>query len=212
MLSVGGAWDNEDFKKSLSPPNDGDTYEKGQGGSNYGPEPGDEELSQGQGGSRFQEIMNAAKAAKEGAEDQPPRAIANPYLNPPTPPPPKPNAAAVTENAPVDLENLSVEDQAALFRQMMGRSQTGISADPVPYKAPPSSTKDARGGRPEGRNRDADSIANSSDLYFAQLKRDSNVRVIARINGEEDLAEAVFEDQGIEDLKGLLHANPYLQE
>jgi hypothetical protein len=210
LLSVGGGWDNEEFMKSLAPPNDGDAHEKGKEGSNYGPEPGSEELSQG--GSRFQEIMDAAKAAKDSAEDQPVRAVANPYLNPPTPPPARPTTEAVTENPPVDLDNLSVEDQAAMFRKLMGRSQTGISADPVPYTAPPSSTKDPRGGRPVGRNRDADSIANSSDLYFAQLKRDSNVRVIARINGEDDKTEAVFEDEGIEELKGLLHANPYLQE
>jgi hypothetical protein len=198
-LSVG--WDNEDFLKSLSPPNDGDSYEKGKDTTNYGPETGDE----GQGGSRFKEIMDAAKAAAE-VKDQPPRPIDNPFINP-TPP-----AQPTTATPPVDPENLSVEDQAAMFRKLMGRSQTGISADPVPYTAPPSTTKDPRGGRPVGRNRDADSIANSSDLYFAQLKRDSNVRVVARINGEEDKAEAVFEDQGIEDLKGLLHSNPYLQE
>jgi hypothetical protein len=205
-LSIGG--DNEDFMKSLSPPNDGDEYEKGKGELNYGPEPGEED----QGGSRFKEIMDAAKSAAAEVEDQPPRAVNNPYINPPQPPRAQPTATTATANPPMNLDNLSVEEQAEMFRKMMGRSETGISADPVPYTAPPSTTKDPRGGRPVGRNRDADSIANASDLYFAQLKRDSNVRVIARINGEDDRAEAVFEDEGIEELKGLLHANPYLQE
>jgi hypothetical protein len=206
-LSVGSGWDNEDFLKSLTPPNDGDAYEKGKDTANYGPKPGDEEV--GQGGSRFQEIMDAAKAGKEEA-DQPPKPVDNPFLTPP--PSAQPATATATETPPVDPDNLSVEEQAAMFRKLMGRSQTGISADPVPYTAPPSTTKDPRGGRPVGRNRDADSIANASDLYFAQLKRDSNVRVVARINGEEDRSEAVFEDPGIEDLKELLHENPYLKE
>jgi hypothetical protein len=202
-LSVGDAWDNEEFLKSLVPPNDGDAYEKGKDATNYGPGKGDIEESQG--GSRFKEIMDAAKAA-EAEVDQPPKPVDNPYIKPAPPAQP----ATATAPPPMDPEQLSVEDQAAMFRQLMGRSQTGISADPVPYTAPPSTTKDSRGGRPVGRNRDADSIANSSDLYFAQLKRDSNVRIVARINGED--SESVFEDEGIEELKGLLHANPYLQE
>merc|ERR1712238_459512 len=62
-----------------------------------------------------------------------------------------------------------------------------------------------------GRNRDADMIANSSDLYFAQLKRDSTVRTIGRIRGEKDISEAVFEDEGIEQLQSLVQENPYLK-
>ena len=65
--------------------------------------------------------------------------------------------------------------------------------------------------RPAGRNRDADSIANTSDLYFAQLKRDSTVRGLARIRGDDETAQAIFEDEGIAQLEDLLHENPYLK-
>jgi hypothetical protein len=72
-------------------------------------------------------------------------------------------------------------------------------------------SKTDRAGRPVGRNRDADSIANTSDLYFAQLKRDSTVRTLARIRGEVEIAEKVFEDEGIKQLDDLLQKNPYLK-
>jgi hypothetical protein len=78
----------------------------------------------------------------------------------------------------------------------------------------PRSTRTARtdrAGRPVGRNRDADTIANAADLYFAQLKRDSSVRGKARIRGDAEKADQVFADKGIKELEGLMYENPYLK-
>jgi hypothetical protein len=103
-----------------------------------------------------------------------------------------------------------------MFREMMAAQQLGGNAIPVaPVTTDIPQTqrvaKTDRAGRPVGRNRDADMIANTSDLYFAQLKRDSTVRTLARIRGEAEIAEKVFEDEGIEQLNQLLQKNPYLK-
>jgi hypothetical protein len=198
-----GGWDNEEFLRSLQPPKEGDVENRGVDG---------EDVSD-QGGSRFKAMLEATKKAAAGSPtiDRQPRAIPNPFLTPPPPPPPPSTQQQQQPPSPIQLDNLSVEDQARLFRQLMGQSQTGLGAAPVPYVAPTPTKQDARGGRPLGRNRDADSIANTADLYFAQLKRDSTVRTQARYRGELDKAEAVFEDEGIVELNDLLRENPYLK-
>jgi hypothetical protein len=66
-------------------------------------------------------------------------------------------------------------------------------------------------GRKIGRNRDADTIANTADAYFARLKRDSTTRNFARYAGDDKKANAVFHDPSIQEI----HApelNPYLEE
>ena len=65
-------------------------------------------------------------------------------------------------------------------------------------------------GRKIGRNKDADAIVNSADLYFAQLKRDSTTRNYARYRGDDEKANEVFHDPSIAQIK--MHVNPYLQE
>jgi hypothetical protein len=57
---------------------------------------------------------------------------------------------------------------------------------------------------PPGRNRDAYEISNSADVYFAQLKRDSTVRTLARRQGDVTKANAVFEDESVHALKDYL--------
>merc|ERR1712146_541491 len=91
----------------------------------------------------------------------------------------------------------------------MGQQQASYVGDinPPPQRA----ARTDRAGRPIGRNRDADTIANTSDLYFAQLKRDSTVRAIGRIRGDKEVSEAVFQDEGIKELDKMLKKNPYLQ-
>ena len=165
---------------------------KGMSGGD-GDDGGNEEEEVSQGGSRFKEMMAASQR-----EDRMFRPIENPFLNP-TPTPPAPGSAS--------LDNLSVEDQARMFRQLMQQQQSGLGFSSAPPPAPPA----RENPRPVGRNRDTETIANTSDLYFAQLKRDSTVRGIARIRGESDKAEAVFEDEGIRQLEDLLHSNPYLK-
>ena len=162
-------------------------------------EDGDEEVSSGS--ERFRAMKAAAEAAKQERVIQP-RAIDNPFLTPPPPTPAQPAA---------DPSNLSVEEQAAMFREMMNAQQPPPASQAVNIPPTTRVAKTDRAGRPQGRNRDADQIANSSDVYFAQLKRDSTVRTLARIRGEDDTAEAVFEDDGIEELANLLQTNPYLK-
>ena len=154
----------------------------------------DESLEDGdKSGSRFQEMLRLAKE-QQGSNQQMGvggKPIDNPFLNP------KPAA-------PSNPDDLSVEDQARMFREMMAGNQP-------PPQAPRRVMADPGEVRPMGRNNDADKIANTSDLYFAQLKRDSTVRTISRIQGNEEVSEAVFGDDGIQELEDLLLSNPYLK-
>ncbi|CAJ1949504.1 unnamed protein product [Cylindrotheca closterium] len=154
------------------------------------------------GSSRFKELMEAAKRDGGGAEPSG-TVIQNPFLATPAAPAPAAPAAGG-----INLENMSIEDQAALLRQLMANPDGG--GDP---NTPPTGMKEKRtdvAGRPTGRNRDADGISNTSDLYFAQLKRDSTVRTLARQRGEDEVAQAVMEDGGIKELGNMLVENPYL--
>lgn len=116
------------------------------------------------------------------------------------------NAEDKEPEADQSMENMSVDQQAAMFRAMMQQQQ------PPPTDYSPQSQKglDAK-GRKIGRNRDADTIANTADLYFAQLKRDSSVRTMARIEGDDDIAEKVFEDELVQEMKDQIKKNPYLE-
>ena len=184
-----GGWDNDDFLAALSggnpqagnpPPQDGD---------------GDKEEDGGQGGSMFKRILEQAKSRVEPG----PRPVMNPFLA-------VPNDPVSPANNPLEL---SVEEQARMFREMMKNG--GVPAAPMELPAVRRTARTDRAGKPVGRNRDADTIANTADLYFAQLKRDSSVRGIARIQGDDELANKVFEDEGIKELETILVKNPYLK-
>jgi hypothetical protein len=113
---------------------------------------------------------------------------------------------------------LSVEAQAALFRQlMMTNAQTAGQQAPVQWPPAPGPRPPATGqamvaadGRRIGRNRDAEAIVNTSDVYFAQLKLDSSIRNKARYQGDAEKADAVFADPAIQEIA--MHTNPYLEE
>ena len=189
-------------KEHLSRPDDHDSAsEKFMGSKEPKAKPVDEELEASSGGgTRFKELLSKAQA---GARSEPglSRPIENPFLTP----------EALSPPQPADPANMSVEEQARMFREMMqGQAPAAVPHQPV--YSNPAAPKQRENPRPQGRNRDADSIANSSDLYFAQLKRDSTVRTMARLRGEEDKADKVFEDEGIRQLEELLHTNPYLKQ
>jgi len=190
-IAVGQGSDNDDFLDSLSNAEDTEpegTYKKFL--------PSDEE-EKNQGGTRFQQMVEAAKAAKSGRAGSP-----SLDLHISTDPSPPPTQSLADQS----MENMSVDQQAAMFRAMMQQQQ------PPPTDYSPQSQKglDAK-GRKIGRNRDADTIANTADLYFAQLKRDSSVRTMARIEGDDDIAEKVFEDEAVQKLKDQIKKNPYLE-
>lgn len=155
----------------------------------------EEDEEDGPGGSRFKELLAQAQQGQGGGM----RPIENPFLTPPAPQP----------AAPADPSQMSVEEQARMFREMMGQGgapQQGVQLPSVQRVA-----KTDTAGRPVGRNRDADTIANTADLYFAQLKRDSSVRNMARMQGDNEAAQQVFEDEGVKALESLIQENPYLK-
>ena len=133
------------------------------------------------------------------------------------PPPSIPSTASTTTSSvpslPEGFEKLSVEAQAALFRQLMASPQPPRDqwpAAPGPRPEAKGQAMVAADGRKIGRNKDADSLVNSSDVYFAQLKLDSAVRNQARRQGDAEKADAVFADPTIPEIK--LHINPYMEE
>jgi hypothetical protein len=193
-LSMAGEWDNDGFLDGLSS-SGGDNGEKSKRKDDENDGNGDEP---GSGSSRFKALMEAAKAGAAGGLGG--RVIENPFLSQSNSPPPI---------HPSNIDELSVEEQARRFREMMAQQQQG-GGDVVPV-APTRTAKTDRAGRPVGRNRDADTIANTADLYFAQLKRDSTVRTLARIRGEDEKAESVFADEGVKQLEDVLVKNPYLK-
>jgi hypothetical protein len=192
-------WDNDDFLDSLSNNSNNDTPEETAGTMPpVTPRTEDDEL--GPGGTRFREMM---QKAKDGGQSAVPSANAIP---------PPPNQPTDQPLAAPNMENMSVEDQAAMFRQMMQMSgQNRQQSSPMPVKNFGPQGLDSK-GRKIGRNKDADTIANTSDLYLAQLKRDSSVRTVARYSGDEEFAEKVFEDKGVHELEATYQVNPYLQE
>jgi hypothetical protein len=192
----------------------------------------EEEASQG--GQMFRKLL-------ERAQQQPSRNIPPPMYTPPPPPPQvmqqpvQPQIQPPPMQPPADFNNLSVEQQARLFREMMAQqpqpqpsqqTQQPNPYAPNPYTPPPGGAYPPPPGQPPkgsylgpgiapdgrkiGRNKDADAIVNTADLYFAQLKRDSTTRNYARYAGDDDKANAVFHDPSIEQIK--MHVNPYLIE
>jgi hypothetical protein len=159
------------------------------------------------GGARFQQML---QRAQQQAPSRPPP-LPPPQVTPPSSP-------AGGSALPAGFENLSVEAQAALFRQLM------MTPNPATDDAPPAQWPPAPGPRPPatgqaamsadgrriGRNRDADAIVNTSDVYFAQLKLDSSTRNQARYSGDSETADAVFANPAIKEIA--LHTNPYLEE
>ena len=214
-------WDNDDFLESLSKPREqvpvqdlGEEIQELEG--TLPPvQPYMGEHDDNQGGSRFKAMMEAAQQLKAAAPPNRGSPPINPYAANPFVPPsfanaPPPPPLPVN---PVDAQTLSIEEQAALFRQMMEqRQKQGETTYSPPPPGPPTMIGglDAK-GRKIGRNRDTDTIANTSDLYFAQLKRDSAVRNMARIQGDDEFADQVFADPSVKQLEVELKENPYLQ-
>lgn len=157
---------------------------------------------EGPGGTRLKELL---KVAQQKIPSRP-LPMEPPMYVPPVPQP-LPGTTSVNPDA------LSVEEQARMFREMMQRQQQG-QGPPQPPQYDPYYVSPARPSRPDprpvGRNRDADAISNTSDLYLAQLKYDSSVRNVARYRGDVEKANAVFQDEGIQKLKDDLLKNPYL--
>ncbi|GAX24977.1 hypothetical protein FisN_2Lh256 [Fistulifera solaris] len=218
-LSVSGlGWDNDDFLDSLSKGKDAQAQanERYRSMSRF---PMEDDLDQEMtAGAELTEEMKAKiKASRETEESSQggemfrklmERAQENSR--------PMPPSRAPQTQTP-SFENMSVEEQARMFREMMQQQQqSGYYPPPQQTYEPPQVTRNYMGpgvaedGRKIGRNRDADAIVNSADLYFAQLKRDSSVRNMARYSGDDEFANQVFADPSIKEIS--MHVNPYMEK
>ena len=66
--------------------------------------------------------------------------------------------------------------------------------------------------RPVGYNADAYAVSNTADVYFAQLKQDSKIRKIARLQGDYETSEKVFGDVSVKEIGDSWNSNPYTKE
>ncbi|EJK70822.1 hypothetical protein THAOC_07790, partial [Thalassiosira oceanica] len=77
---------------------------------------------------------------------------------------------------------------------------------------PPKTKQSDSVSRPVGYNPDAYTMANTADVYFAQLKQDSKVRKEAWLSGDRDKANEVFADDSVQKIKDGWRDNPYTKE
>lgn len=157
------------------------------------------------GGTKFKELLDAAqKATGLTGGDTGPLSLKNPFADNPF--------AGIegldpTANQPsMNPDEMTLEQQAEMFRQMMKNGGPVAQQPVVPLPQPRPPKPDQK----TGRNRDADTIQNTADVYFAQLKRDSTVRGVARLRGDLETAEQVFKDPKIKELEDMITKNPHL--
>ncbi|GKY98757.1 hypothetical protein MPSEU_000832000 [Mayamaea pseudoterrestris] len=187
------------------------------------------EKDESQGGTMFKELLQKAqqRQAQGGSfsgaaspNNMPSGMTVEPY-QPQAASPVQSDASSAAAISPDALAGLTVEQQAELFRSMIAGNQQQQQPSPqgipsrntpgnFPQAFPPQGAVLAPDGRRVGRNRDADQIQNSADLYFAQLKRDSAIRKEAWLAGDAQKANAVFEDPSIKEIEE--RVNPYLEE
>lgn len=121
-----------------------------------------------------------------------------PY-NPPVPPPPPPIQSQSQYIPPITTDSGGYAPSLEFIDSM-----------PLPPKT--KQNDDLITGRPVGYNPDAFSVSNTADLYFAQLKQDSKVRKLARMRGDTDTANRIFEDETVRRIGDSWRPNPYTQE
>jgi len=184
--------------------------------------PEDSEEDGSSGASKFKELLERAKEATPSTSTGLPP-TSNPlaeveailkapteYTQPPPPPPSSPQQLFDQHGNPVPLP------PPPQYYDQHGNPVPSAAAA-VPPPPPPTLPSASAGGvtrtkaeRKTGRNRDADSISNTADIYFAQLKRDSTVRTAARQAGDLDTANQAMAHPDIEKMKDLVNKNPYL--
>ena len=130
---------------------------------------------------------------------------ANGNLVPFTPPPP--------------VQQQMQQPPAVQTQQQQTSSSSGVKAPQFVPNTPssiepplPAKTKSTDSPRPVGYNADAYAISNTADVYFAQLKQDSKVRKIARLQGDLETSEKVFGDTSVREIGDSWNSNPYTKE
>lgn len=166
----------------------------------------DDKEETSQGGSRFRALIARAQDNQIMPQHQ-----QNPLLA---------DEGAITPASsimsPEEIANLSIEAQARLYREFFFTQQQGKSSQQQNAKSIGSTASNylepgiGFDGRKIGRNRDSIALSNTGDVYFAQLKRDSTSRNIARYSGDDARANDVFHDPAIQEMKAPV--NPYLED
>lgn len=134
--------------------------------------------------------------------------VANPQaaaqMTPPPPPPPPPAFTDQTMAPPVQTVQTVQTAQPVTQQQqqqpIMQATDTTTEDDDDEEVTEPHQYLPKRAGG----NNDAYEVNNSADVYFAQLKRDSNVRIEARKRGDMETANAPFAEKGVKALTGLI--------
>uniref|UniRef100_A0A7S4SJS1 Uncharacterized protein n=1 Tax=Ditylum brightwellii TaxID=49249 RepID=A0A7S4SJS1_9STRA len=177
--------------------------------------PEDSEEDGSSGASKFKELLERAKEATPSTSTglpptSNPLAEVEAILKAPTeytqpPPPSSPQQLFDQYGNPVPLP------PPPQYYDQYGNPVPSAAAA-VPPPPPPTLPSASAGGvtrtkaeRKTGRNRDADSISNTADIYFAQLKRDSTVRTAARQAGDLDTANQAMAHPDIEKMKDLVN-------
>lgn len=122
-------------------------------------------------------------------------------MSPPPPPPPPPAGLGSTPAA------VPPQPQQQVAPVPVQPAPVAAAAPPVPA-APQGQDPgqlDPKQFIPKGEgNKDTYEITNPADVYFAQLKRDSSVRLRARQQGDLETANKPFEDVGVKALNNFL--------
>jgi len=183
----------------------------------------DDREDSSQGGSRFRALMERARD-QEQTRKQNPLVVAyggnnNPYGNAAAAPDTTSSTPPSSIMTPEEIANLSIDEQARLYREffyVQQKEKSGQQNSISDSKSIGSTSSNYLGagigfdGRKIGQNKDTLAISNAADVYFAQLKRDSTTRNLARYSGDNLKANEVFHDPAIQDIKAPV--NPYLEE
>ena len=120
--------------------------------------------------------------------------------------PPPPVQQQMQQPAPVQTQQQS----ASAVKAPQFVPNTPSSIEPPLPTTRTKSTPDSP--RPVGYNADAYAVSNTADVYFAQLKQDSKIRKIARLQGDYETSERVFGDVSVKEIGDSWNSNPYTKE
>ena len=203
-------WDNEDFLSSLG------------GGEARMAEANDAYWREAEARAAIKDWR--FKKSGEGRAGPPPQPQAT---QPPPPPPPQPQLPP-PPSQPQPQQFFDADGNPIAMPMVYDASGNLVPLSSLPQVPPPQmpppvvpvvepplppKTKGTEEGpRPVGYNADAYTMANTADVYFSQLKQDSRVRKAARMAGDVDAANKVFEDDSIRRIKESWNENPYTKE